>query len=194
MVKKLILASTSPRRKRMLREFKIPFTLIEPHADEGKIQRGIKNRNPAVIAQAVAYEKAKSVLKKIKHGIILGADTIVVLGNEIMGKPESNEDAERILGKLSGSTHRVITAVAFIDAETQKTLITHEVSYVTFDKIGINKIKQYIRENHVLDKAGAYAIQDGADPFIRKIKGSYYNVVGLPIEKVKRILKAWERF
>jgi septum formation protein len=193
MAKKLILASTSPRRRRMLREFKIPFTLIEPHADEEKIKRGIKSKDPVVIAQIIAYEKAKSVLKKFKKGIILGADTIVVLGNEIIGKPRSQKDAERILGKLSGSTHRVITAIAFIAADTQKTLVTYDISYVTFDKIGINKIRSYITENHVLDKAGAYAIQDGADPFIRRIKGSYYNVVGLPIEKVKYILKHWNR-
>jgi septum formation protein len=193
MKKKLILASTSPRRRRMLKEFKIPFTLIAPHADEGKIQRGIKSKDPVVIAQVIAYEKAKSVLKKFKSGIVLGADTIVVLGNEIIGKPRSQKDAERILGKLSGSTHRVITAIAFIDAGTQKTLVTYDISYVTFDRIGISKIRSYITENHVLDKAGAYAIQDGADPFIRRIKGSYYNVVGLPIEKVRRILRLWDK-
>jgi septum formation protein len=192
-MKKLTLASTSPRRRRMLKEFKIPFTLIEPDADEEKIKRDVKSRDPVVVAQVIAAEKARSVLGKVKKGVILGADTIVVLGDEIIGKPMSQKDAERILGKLSGSTHRVITAIAFIDAETQKTLITHDVSYVTFDKIGINKIRQYISDNHVLDKAGAYAIQDGADPFIRRIKGSYYNVVGLPIEKVKRILKFWDK-
>jgi septum formation protein len=193
MMNKLILASTSPRRRRMLKEFKIKFTLFAPNADEGKIQRGIKSSNPCVIAQAIAYEKAKSALKKFKNGMILGADTIVVLGGEIIGKPKSQKDAERILGKLSGSTHRVITAIAFIDAETQKTLITHDISHVTFDKMSLKKIRSYITANHVLDKAGAYAIQDGADPFIRRIKGSYYNVVGLPIEKVKYILKNWKR-
>jgi len=177
----------------MLREFKIPFTLVEPHADEEKIKRSIKSKDPLVVAQIIAYEKAKSVLNKYKSGIILGADTIVVLGDEIIGKPKSQKDAERILGKLSGSTHRVITAVAFIDAQTQKTLVTYDLSYVTFDKIGIEKIRSYISKNHVLDKAGAYAIQDGADPFIRRIKGSYYNVVGLPIEKVRYILKQWDR-
>lgn len=193
MIKKLVLASTSPRRRRMLKEFNIPFTLIKPVADEAKIQRGIKSKNPAVIAQVLAHEKARSVLKKIKRGIILGADTIVVLGNHIIGKPKSQKDAERILGKLSGSTHRVITAIALVDAETQKTLVTYDISHVTFDKIGINRIRQYIADNHVLDKAGAYAIQDDADPFIRRIKGSYYNVVGLPIEKVKNILKVWDK-
>jgi septum formation protein len=116
----------------------------------------------------------------------------VVLGNEIIGKPSSKKDAERILGKLSGSTHKVITSVAFIDAETRKTLVTFDESFVTFDKIGLIKIRQYIRDNHVLDKAGAYAIQEGADPFIRKIRGSYNNVVGLPIEKVGKILKMWD--
>jgi septum formation protein len=192
MTKKLILASTSPRRRIMLKEFKIQFTLVEPHADEDRIKRGIKSPDPRVIAGTIACEKAKSVLKKFKHGIVLGADTIVVLGNEIIGKPRSEKDAERILGKLSGSTHRVITGIALIDAETRKTVVTYDESFVTFDKIGIKKIREYMRDNHVMDKAGAYAIQEGADPFIRKIEGSYYNVVGLPIEKVKRLLKQWD--
>ena len=192
MIKKLILASTSPRRRQILKEHNIRFTLIKPYVDEKKIKCGIKSRDPRVTANIIAYEKAKSVLKKFKKGLILGADTIVVLGNEIIGKPASKKDAERILGKLSGSTHKVITSTAFIDAETGKSLITYDESFVTFDRIGIKKIRQYIRDNHVLDKAGAYAIQEGADPFIRKIKGSYSNVVGLPIEKVKKILKMWD--
>lgn len=191
---KLILASTSPRRRRMLKEFNIPFSLVKPLANEAKIQKKIKSTDPVIIAQQIAYEKAKSVQKKIKKGIILGADTIVVLGREVIGKPKNQKDAERILGKLSGSTHRVITGVAFIDAATQKTLVTSGISYVTFDRIGIDKIREYITENQVMDKAGAYAIQDGADPFISRIKGSYYNVVGLPIEKVIKILKLWDRF
>jgi septum formation protein len=192
-MKKIILASTSPRRIRMLREFGIPYTLISPHADEEKIKKSIKSSDPVKVAQVIAHEKARSVVKKFKKGIILGADTIVVLGKHIIGKPRSKKDAERILGRLSGSTHRVITGVAFIDSGSQKTLITHGVSYVTFDRIGPAKIRDYIEKNHVLDKAGAYAIQDGADPFIREIKGSYYNVVGLPIELVKTVLKLWDK-
>jgi septum formation protein len=192
-MKKLILASTSPRRRIMLKQFRMKFTIARPSANETVLMRRVKNRDPRVIAGVLAHEKAKSVVKKFRSGIVLGADTIVVLGNEIIGKPRSQRDAERILGKLSGSTHRVITGIALIDAETGKTAVTFDVSHVTFDKIGINKIRQYIRDNHVLDKAGAYAIQEGADPFIRKIKGSYYNVVGLPIEKVKKILKNWDK-
>ena len=181
MNKTLVLASTSPRRLRMLREYGIKYKAIAPCSDEKKTEKKMKGSDPAVIAQVIAHEKALSVLPSVKDGIILGADTIVVLGKDILGKPRNIKDAARILGRLSG--------VALIDARSKKTLLTNEVSHVTFDRISRGKIREYIRNNHVMDKAGAYAIQDGADPFIKKISGSYNNVVGLPVEKVISILK-----
>jgi septum formation protein len=192
-MKKIILASTSPRRKDILKEFGIKFTVMAPDTDEEAVKKRIKSGNPYRIANAIAFEKAKSVACRVKSGIVLGSDTIVVLGDEILGKPSSVKDAERILGKLSGSTHSVVTSIAFIDAETGKVLVTYDESRITFRKMSLPVIKKYIKETHVLDKAGAYAIQENSDPFVKKTAGSYYNIVGLPIEKVIRILKDWDK-
>lgn len=186
---KIVLASVSPRRKILLKNFGFKFIQIKPNVDERKILNELKNKNPYKIAGILAFEKAKSVSDKIKNGIILGADTIVVLKNEIIGKPDTKKHAISILKKLSNSTHRVITAVALIDAVTFKTIIFTDTSFVSFKKLSLKDIKDYIDKNNVLDKAGAYAIQEGADPFIKEIKGSYYNVVGLPIEKLKKVLR-----
>lgn len=185
----IILASTSPRRKLLLKKFNFKFKQIKPAINEKNFLSKLKNKNPYKIACLLAYEKAKSVMDKVKKGIILGADTIVVLKNEIIGKPDSRKHAISILKKLSNSTHKVITAVALIDVKTFKTVVFADTSYVSFKRLSLKEIKTYINKNNVLDKAGAYAIQEGADPFIKSIKGSYFNVVGLPVEKLKKIIK-----
>ncbi|MCE5299482.1 MAG: Maf family protein [Spirochaetia bacterium] len=195
MKKELILASTSPRRHQILRRFKIPFTFIRPSADEAKAARELKSKVPEKVACHLAYVKAASVADRVKKGIVLGSDTIVVIGkNRIVGKPASKKHAYEILSALSRDTHRVVTAIAMIDAADGKTLVTYDTSYVTFKHLSPRWIKNYIEENHVMDKAGAYAAQEQKDPFIREIKGSYYNVVGLPVEKLKVLLKDWDRF
>ena len=185
----IILASTSPRRKLLLKKFNFKFKQIKPAINEKNFLSKLKNKNPYKIACLLAYEKAKSVMDKVKKGIILGADTIVVLKNEIIGKPDSRKHAISILKKLSNSTHKVITAVALIDVKTFRTVVFADTSYVSFKRLSLKEIKTYINKNNVLDKAGAYAIQEGADPFIKSIKGSYFNVVGLPVEKLKKIIK-----
>ncbi len=191
MYKKLILASTSPRRKQILSKSGFEFEIQEPRINENKISKKLKGKSSYKIATLLAYEKARSVLPKYKRGLIIGADTIVVLGKEIIGKPKTKRHAIEILKKLSGSTHMVITAIALIHVETGKTIVSYDTSFVTFKKLTIKQINDYINTNHIMDKAGAYAIQEGADPFIKKIKGSYYNVVGFPIEKFKKILRGW---
>lgn len=191
MYRKLILASTSPRRKSILTKFGFEFEIQEPKINETRILKKLKGYKPYKVATLLAYAKAKSVLSKFKKGFIISADTIVVLGGEMIGKPKSKRHAIEILKKLSGSTHSVITAISLIDVETCKSIVSYDVSFVTFKKLKIKQIHDYINSNHILDKAGAYAIQEGADPFIKKIKGSYYNVVGFPIEKFKRILRNW---
>ena len=192
-VQKVVLASTSPRRKAILKKFRIKFRQIAPHVNEQKIMRKLKNKNPYIIANVTAYEKAKSVLKKVKKGIVIGSDTIVVLGSKIIGKPKSRKDAEKTLRALSNSTHRVITGLAFIDAETGKAVVCHDETKIIFKKMSIKQIRSYIISNNVMDKAGAYAIQEGADPFVKRYVGSYYNIVGLPIEKLKKVLNCWNK-
>jgi septum formation protein len=133
------------------------------------------------------------VAHRVKKGLILGSDTIVILKGRVIGKPASKKEAYNILRSLSLNRHCVVTAVAFIDAATGKTLVTYDESFVTFKKIGEEWIRDYVENYNVMDKAGAYAVQENSDPFIKKIEGSYYNVVGLPIEKVKRIIKNWDK-
>ncbi|HNZ29686.1 MAG TPA: nucleoside triphosphate pyrophosphatase, partial [Candidatus Goldiibacteriota bacterium] len=183
----------SPRRKDILKQFGIKFKVIAPDSDEEAVKKSLKTDNPYEIANIIAYEKAKSVLPKVKKGIILGSDTIVVLKGEILGKPKDKKDAIRILSKLSSNTHSVITSIALIDAQTGKSIVTYDESNITFKHMSKTAVKKYIDENHVLDKAGAYAIQENSDPFVKKTTGSYYNIVGLPIEKLITTLKLWEK-
>lgn len=193
MTKKLVLASTSPRRHQILKQFGLKYDFIKPELDEEKAKKALKTGDPLKVACGLSLAKALSVAHKVKKGIILGSDTIVVLKGKIIGKPSSRKDAFRILRSLSLNRHRVVTAVAFIDAETGKTLVTYDESFVTFRKLTDKWIRNYVESGSVMDKAGAYAVQENSDPFIRKIEGSYYNVVGLPIEKVKKILAIWEK-
>jgi septum formation protein len=193
MGKKLILASTSPRRHQILKQFGLKYDFIRPRLDEEKAKKAFKTNNPLKVACGLSLAKAASVVHKVKKGIILGSDTIVVLKGKVIGKPSSREDAFRILRSLSLNRHCVVTAIAFIDAETGKTLVTYDESFVTFKKLTAKWIRNYVETGSVMDKAGAYAVQENSDPFIRKIEGSYYNVVGLPIEKVKKILAGWEK-
>ncbi|HRU38619.1 MAG TPA: Maf family protein [Candidatus Goldiibacteriota bacterium] len=191
MKKKLFLASTSPRRISLLKEHGIKFKKIKPEADEKSIERRMSGYDPVLIAQRLAYEKAFSVINKVKDGVILGADTIVVYNGVILGKPSGIAVAKRTLSRLSGSTHRVITGIAMIDARSKTTILDAGISYVTFKKLTSAEINAYVINNNVMDKAGAYAIQEGADPFVKSIKGSYYNIVGLPLELVKKRLASF---
>jgi len=190
---RITLASTSPRRHQILKDFGIKYDYIKPRLDEEKAAAKLGTNVPHKVACALAYAKAKSVLNRVKKGIVLGSDTIVVIRGKIVGKPRSKKHAFEILRDLSREKHCVVTAIAFIDAVTGKSLVTYDESFVTFRKLDDKWIKNYIETNNVMDKAGAYAVQENSDPFIQKIEGSYYNVVGLPIEKVQHILAEWEK-
>ncbi len=182
-MKKVILASASPRRKALLKSLGLRLKVVPSNLEEAVD----KNIPPERLAKKLAYKKARAVSEKIKEGIIIGADTIVILKNRIIGKPTSIKDAKRILSLLSNSTHKVITAIALIDAKTKKKLIGYKTSTVTTGKLTKKQIAYFARLH--LDKAGAYAIQEDGDVLIKEIKGDFYNVVGLPVNKLKRMLK-----
>ncbi len=190
---KLILASGSPRRKEILKKFNFKFRVIRPKINEGLYLKRMKGRAPEFIASVLAHEKAEKAAEKIKKGVILGSDTIVARAGEIMGKPRSKKDAFRILSALSKSVHYVITGIALIDAETGKSAVSYDATKIFFKRMSPRQIENYINNNSVMDKAGSYAIQEGADPFVRKYEGSYYNIVGLPIEKLKKLLEVFEK-
>ena len=181
---KLVLASASPRRKHLLQTYKIPCTVIPSRINEPP--PGFME--PAPYARKLALAKARVVAKQVKEGLVLGADTVVVHKGEILGKPADLADGYRMLGKLQGTTHKVVTGVALVDAATGKEKVAHAVSTVTMRPLLPAEIFRLAKKN--LDKAGCYAAQEKKDPVVRKVVGSYTNVVGLPMELVKKLLKS----
>lgn len=182
MEKKLILASASPRRKELLETIGLNFLVVAPDIDEKLVKiEDIEN---------LALEKALDVAKKIVFpAIIIGSDTIVSINNKILGKPVDRRDAFNMLKMLSGKTHRVISAIAVYDTETEKTVKTSVKSDVTFRKLNDEEIQNYINTGEPMDKAGAYAIQGRASAFVKSINGCYTNIVGISVYKTTEILK-----
>lgn len=190
---KLILASQSPRRKELMQWLFVPFEIIVSHIEEKSNKQKVED-----LVQDLAYQKAQHVYDKIKEqygsAVVVGADTIVVLENEVLGKPQSREEAKVMLQKLMGKTHRVLTGVSIIFSEKEETFFDETLVY--FDKISDDLLELYLDTGESMDKAGAYGIQGAALGFIGKIEGSYSNVVGLPInlllDKLKTLLELKE--
>jgi septum formation protein len=178
----LILASASPRRHLLLKKVGIRFTVKPSHVSEESNLSSPRRR-----VEALAMRKAQATAKTVEQGWILGADTLVVLKNRILGKPINPHDAYRMLYKLSGSRHRVYTGVALVEAGSGRTLVRSEVSTVFMKKLELDVLVRMSKKH--LDKAGAYAIQEKHDPIARVTKGSYDNVVGLPVKLVKSMLR-----
>ena len=183
--KKLILASSSPRRAEILRKQRIDFETICPHnMDEEKI-----SADPVVHVLELSRKKVQSVLHKVQEGLILGADTIVVLNGEILGKPKDRAHAQGILRKLSGKTHRVYTGLTLMDKRSGKISSDHDCTEVTFNELDEEDIKDYIATGEPMDKAGAYGIQGMGSFLVDRIRGNLDNVIGLPMQKFRQILK-----
>lgn len=186
---KLILASSSPRRRELLSQIKVDFEIINPSDDaENPLPRGFCS-NPEDFAVSNATLKARSAAEKApKDAIVLGADTIVVLDGIILGKPENNDDARRMLSMLSGKTHKVMTGLCVTDCSTGKLFSDIEVTSVVFKQLSESDIDSYIESGEPLGKAGAYAIQGLGSLFIPSISGCYFNVVGLPIFRTMQLI------
>lgn len=181
-MKRIILASESPRRREILANTNINFTTKSIPTEE---VIDPKLPLPQAIEQ-VAQQKAKAVQPLLPKEVILGADTIVSIDGEILGKPHTKEKAIKMLETLSGRTHQVITGVAILYEDTCE--LFHEISEVTFYPLTQQEIFDYVDTKEPLDKAGAYAIQGKGAILVAKISGDYYNIVGLPIAKVFRRL------
>ena len=181
----LILASASPRRQELLRESGIPIEIHPAHIDEE--QR--KGEAPLDYALRLSREKADAVARKFPGRFVLGADTIVVVAEEVLGKPRDGKDAARMLRMLSGRGHSVTTAVTLISASGQTS--THAATTnVFFRELSEEEIQQYIVTGEPRDKAGAYAIQGGAGRWAIRMEGEFSNVVGLPLTLVSEMLRA----
>jgi len=185
-MKNIILASGSPRRRELLEQWGIPYKVMPSDVNEDIVELNGRTENKA---QKLALVKALDVSKRLTEGLVLGADTIVVLNNEIFGKPKDENDAYNILKKLSGRCHEVITGVAVVNSKTGSYMTSFEKTRVFFRNLTDAQIWDYISTGEPMDKAGAYAIQEKGSAFVDRIEGSYTNVIGLPYELVVSMLK-----
>jgi septum formation protein len=181
----IILASASPRRKELLEQAGLKFEIYPSEFNEiiGK------KLSPTLLAERLSLEKAKAVAPKHKNYLIIAADTFVVLGTQIIGKPTDENDAKRILGLLSGNTHDVITGFTIYDTKNNKYITKSEKSSVIFNKLSEKEIEDYVVSKKPLDKAGAYGLQELPSNFIKEIKGDYDNIIGLPVSSLMEELK-----
>ncbi len=185
--KKLILASASPRRKELLDQVGIKYEVLPSNVEEHiEDMEG----TPAEKAEKLAYIKARDVASKLKDCLVLGADTIVVVDNEVLGKPKDLDDAKSMLSRLSGKEHQVITGVALIDTNKNIELVSHETTSVKFRKLTSRMINSYLAAQEPMGKAGAYAIQGFGALLIEGINGCYSNVVGLPLTKLSKMIES----
>lgn len=188
MKRKIVLASASPRRKRMFEDLRLDFEVVPSNYEEDITGKDFD----ASLVEKTAYNKALEVSKRADDdSLVIGADTVVVFDNKILGKPVDKEDAKKMLKMLSGQTHTVVTGVAVIDNLEHKTLINSEKTKVTFDVLSDSQIDDYISSGEPMDKAGAYGIQGLGCVFIKKVDGCYNNVVGLPAYLLAKMLKTF---
>ncbi len=177
-MRSIILASQSPRRKILLKQIGFKFRVIPSKIPEVINKKQTYTQN----AKRIALEKAISVANRFKKGLVIGADTFVVLNHHILGKPSSKEDARRMLRLLSGREHSVYSGFAIYDSKTKKHVEGCEKTKVIFRNLNETEIEQYIASGAPMDKAGSYGIQDDYGAvFIEKINGCFYNVVGFPL-------------
>jgi septum formation protein len=181
---KLILASGSPRRKELLTAVGWDFEAITAGVDESVRP----NEDPAAYVQRLAKSKAEAVAAKLQHGLVLGADTTVVVDDQILGQPEDDADAKRMLQLLSGTWHEVLTGVAVLRVGGESR-VDYETTCVRFAEMSEREIEWYISTGEARGKAGAYGIQGAAGLFIEEIEGDYFNIVGLPIRLVYKLMK-----
>ena len=182
----VILASASPRRKMLMKELVPSFTIIVPEIDESlsfKNHQDVKD-----IVKDIASRKCQKVSKDHPNDIVIAADTVVVIDNDIIGKPKDRDDASRMLRKLSGKTHYVYTA--YVISKEDKVITNVVETEVIFNDLSDDLINNYIASGSPLDKAGAYGYQDNADfALVKKINGSVTNVIGFPVDEIKEDLK-----
>lgn len=186
----IYLASTSPRRRDLLRRLGLRFQVMTPVASEKPEAVGHRaGSHPARYAVACAKAKALSVAGRVGTGIVIGVDTVVVCGKQILGKPRSKAEARKMLNMLSGRAHSVISGVAVIMMPERRVLTASETTEVSFRKLGSDEIEQYIAGPEPYDKAGAYGIQEQAGIFVSRVSGCLLNVVGLPVPLLLELLR-----
>jgi septum formation protein len=181
---KLVLASTSLRRAEILTAVAWPFEVVGSGVDETRL----RSEPPASYVTRLAMEKADAVARRLSAGLVLGADTTVVVSGELLGQPKDAQDARRMLKLLSGQWHEVLTGVALVRAgHLNNSAVDHERTRVRFGDLSEAEIDWYVSTEEPMGKAGAYAVQGKAALFIEEIQGDYFNIVGLPIRLVYKL-------
>lgn len=182
---KLILASKSPRRAELLRAAGWRFEAVAANVDESRHD----GEDAVAYVRRLAQTKAEKVAQQVPHDLVLGADTTVVVGAEILEQPGDAATAQWMLNLLSGKWHQVLTGVALVRMSDSSLLVEHEVTQVRFAELSAAEIDWYVATGEPLDKAGAYGIQGRAAPFIEEIQGDYFNIVGLPMRLVYNLIR-----
>ncbi len=178
---RLYLASTSPRRQELLSRLGLEYRQLDPAVCEEDLLGRLGHIDPARFALAAAEAKAKSVTGRVRAGLIIGVDTVVVVRGRILGKPGTEAEARQMLELLSGRTHRVVSGVAVVRRPDNRVFTGAETTRVRFRRLRPEEIERYVVTSEPYDKAGAYAIQEGAAIFVARVNGCYLNVVGLPV-------------
>jgi septum formation protein len=184
-VKKIILASQSPRRKQLLEQIGLQFEIHPSDIDEVLDP----SLHPREQVESLSRQKAKAVASKFKNSIILAADTMVELDGKVYGKPKDTNDAIRMLKKFSGGEHSILTGFTLLDSDTKKIVTKSSETKVWFRKISSQEILSYIEKEKPFDKAGAYAIHELASVFVKKVEGDFFGGVGLSVYLVAKELK-----
>lgn len=185
----IILASASPRRRELLSNMGLDFSVVVSEADEASVDCDVP---PGIYVQELALLKAASTAKKImesRDAVVISADTVVVSNGKILGKPSDEAEAERMLSELSGRTHQVFTGFCVLRLSDAYTVCKAVCTEVTFKELSEEKIKGYINSREPMDKAGAYGIQGLGAMLVDRINGDYFNVVGLPVSALSDILE-----
>lgn len=183
----LILASASPRREELLRRLGLSFSVV-PSQEPEELPPG----PPEEAVRALALAKARTVASRVGSGVVLGADTIVVLDGAVLGKPKDRDDARRMLRALEGRSHHVITGLALVEAPAVRETSAAVVTRVQMARYGGGEIEAYLATGEPYDKAGAYAIQGRAGAFVTRISGSYSGIMGLPLAETAELLKRFD--
>lgn len=182
-----ILASASPRRAELLRQLDVEFQVIST----GPKEIVDDQLSPKELCQLNAHRKARAVAKKNPDALVLGADTLVFLDRKVFGKPKDLGEAQQMLLRLQGKTHQVVTGVSLIHHRTHHEKLFAVSTDVSFHPLGKEQVRNYLKKINPLDKAGGYAIQEHGTLIVSEISGSYSNVVGLPLERLRSELENW---
>ncbi len=187
-MKKVILASNSPRRHELMKLLGVPFEIVASDFDESSI----KTKDPKKLVERLSYEKARVVAKRFKNAIVIGGDTVVVLGKKIIGKPKDKRDAEKTLKLLSGTKHTIITGLTVIDVHSGRKITKSAELVVKMKKLTNKEIEAYVKTGEPMGHAGSYAVNERGGIFVKEVSGDFFSAIGLPLRDLREAMIKFE--